>query len=125
MAPAPVTGSCQAAVPRHDRPMPTDLPPDMRIREVEAAPGPGYTRLVAEADGAALGWLTWSQDSGTVEDVLVVEHARRRGVATALWRAAAQLTPRLRHDGEEITDVGLAWARTVGGRWNTGSPPAS
>ena len=50
----------------------------------------------------------------TIQHVEVVEAARRRGVATTLFRYAQQNYPNLRHSMQ--TEEGAAWVRSLGKR---------
>ena len=79
----------------------------------------------AYLDGAIVGTITFNAGSGTIDNLEVAEQIRRRGIATALWAKALDVCPNLRHDGDEITISGLAWALHVGGPWNTGRPPTT
>lgn len=97
------------------------MAPGLRLRD--AGEQDGLATLVAVDGEHEVGWLTWETASGTVDGIEVVGGYRRRGIATALWGAALARCPYLRHDGEEITDDGLAWALRVGGTWNTGTRP--
>jgi GNAT superfamily N-acetyltransferase len=74
----------------------------------------------ARLDGRTIGRLMWLtvpvglQRPGCIELVEVAEQWRRRGIATALWQAAAEADPRLHHASARSRD-GELWARAVGG----------
>lgn len=100
---------------------PASPPATLVIHETDENGG-DLPELAAALDGTDVGWITWSP-SGTVAAIGVLEEYRHRGIATALWHAAQQRCPALRHDGEMITEDGLAFARTVEAPWSTTVPP--
>jgi hypothetical protein len=99
--------------------MPTD---DAFLRELAIAVrpggdgGPDSTTIVATAgDGTLVGWLDLfplNEYGRPVCTVEVIAQARRRGVATMLWRYAQGVGLQPIHDSEQ-TDDGHAWALTV------------
>lgn len=91
---------------------------DFEVREL-AVPDEELAGAQAVSGGQVVGWLVWNKASGTIDHVEVLEQFRRQGIATSLYKSAQAHCPHLRHDGEEITADGLAWAESVKGAWNT------
>lgn len=80
------------------------------------APCGGGDPTIAALDdhGQVVGWP--SPFLGKVFEVCVASSLRWRGIATAMWVAAKQRWPRLRHaDKRDQTSDGLAWVAALGG----------
>ena len=79
---------------------------------------PSYTD--APRDVASIGW---SADGGVIVDVWVSVEWRRRGIATALWRAARQIDPRVLPVMRKVTEEGEAWLNAMAERDKEAEPP--
>ena len=66
-----------------------------------------------------VGHLSWNPKTGSISKVHVHERHRRKGIATAMWNHAQEVSKKLKifppHHTEERTDMGDAWAKKVGG----------
>jgi hypothetical protein len=68
-------------------------------------------------EGEKVGYLHWSGTTGRTYKIDVDDDHQRRGLATAMWNHANSLKGvRKPQHSNDRTDVGDAWARSVGGR---------
>ncbi|WP_438029075.1 GNAT family N-acetyltransferase [Sorangium sp. So ce233] len=76
-------------------------------------PGVGARLLVATLDGQRVGYLAWDWGGGGAIDMLYVAPShRRRGVATALYRAAEQAAGH-QLDGYKRSPAGQAFIDAI------------
>ena len=76
---------------------------------------PGERVVSAFLAGRRVGWLVWQgEGDGRVNVVVVEPEHRRKGIGTALWQAARDLDPAVRHDPPRQTADGKEWAQHVG-----------
>lgn len=77
----------------------TDLPPH---------------KIVATHKGKNVGHLEWHPFGSEIAGVGINEEHRRKGVATAMFNMANELTKGALHHSSTITPEGEAWARGMG-----------
>jgi hypothetical protein len=73
-----------------------------------------------DQDGAMVGSMDWNKRSKRVMNVSVNTRMRRQGLASSMWDLANQVAQEKGQVGPqhsyERTDLGDAWAKSVGGR---------
>ena len=81
--------------------------------------GSSHNLIARDPEGGFVGNMLWSAKQ--VRNVMVNESHQRQGIGTALWNEGHRLAeenariPAPKHSPDR-TDVGDAWARSVGGR---------
>jgi hypothetical protein len=61
-----------------------------------------------------VGDMSWSPIDGRISDIRVVNHARRNGLATAMYNYAMNLGVGMPEHSAQRTDEGEAWASSLG-----------
>lgn len=74
---------------------------------------------VDDHNGDRVGRIQWRENTGEINDIRVAPEHQRKGVATAMYRMAQQLSGEYgvlppKHS-DDRSDQGDAWARAVGG----------
>jgi GNAT superfamily N-acetyltransferase len=77
------------------------------------------THTIEAGKNGNYGHLTWDANTGNIEEIFVPEKHQRKGIATAMWNHAQQLssetgiTPPVHAPAR--TPEGDSWAKSVGG----------
>lgn len=69
-----------------------------------------------DEEGNTVALISWYGD-GRISNVRTDPDYQRRGVATRLFEMARRIEPGLRHNLENMTGEGLAWAKTIREGW--------
>jgi GNAT superfamily N-acetyltransferase len=71
--------------------------------------------ILAEHNGRSVGKLEWDSGTGDIQGVEVDPEHRRKGIATAMWNRAQEVSKGNVGHSPARSDEGDAWARSVGG----------
>jgi hypothetical protein len=103
--------------------LPTGL--TLEVRNPAGPPKASQALVIAHLPGVGpdlgysyedyVGHLSWFTDTGMIQYVRIRDGYRRKGVATAMFDKAKEVTPSLHHS-EDLTDDGKAWSQVVGSK---------
>lgn len=71
--------------------------------------------IVAQQQGQHVGKMEWDIGTGDIVNIEVHPNHRRKGIATAMWNQAQDITGGNVGHSETRSDDGEAWAQSVGG----------